>query len=39
MKKAIFIILITAIAFCSGFAFKSILSQNKHIRMKKVTGI
>ncbi|WP_202985672.1 VOC family protein [Pedobacter planticolens] len=39
MKKAIFITLLTATAFCSGFAFKTILSQNKNTKMKKVTGI
>jgi predicted enzyme related to lactoylglutathione lyase len=41
MKKATFIILITATSFCFGVAFNSILtSQNKNTKkMKKVTGI
>ena len=41
MKKATLITLITATAFCFGFAFKTIITtQNKKtIKMKKVTGI
>ena len=41
MKKATLIILITALSFCFGFAFKTIItSQTKTtIKMKKVTGI
>ena len=41
MKKTTLIILITAISFCFGFVFNTIItSQNKNtIKMKKVTGI
>ncbi len=40
MKKTILIIIITAISFYFGFAFKTILTkQNKTTNMKKVTGI
>ena len=38
MKKAL-IILITATAFCTGFAFKTIITKQKTINMRKVTGI
>lgn len=40
MKKATCIILLTAISFSLGFAFKTIIAgQQKIITMKKVTGI
>lgn len=39
MKKAIFIILVIAIAFCFGFATKTIITIQKTTKMKKVTGI
>src|SRR5215813_6541534 len=41
MKKATLITLVTAASFCSGFAFKTIITSqhNKTTKMKKVTGI
>ncbi|MDH7460073.1 VOC family protein [Chitinophagaceae bacterium 26-R-25] len=41
MKKTPLLILIIAISFCFGFAFKSIISNqsDKHASIKKVTGI
>ena len=42
MKKTILIILIIATSFCSGFAFKAILSShqnNNAVKMKRATGI
>lgn len=39
MKKATLLLLITATAFCSGFALKSMISEPKNKKMKKVTGI
>lgn len=42
MKKSILILLITAISFCFGFAFNTIITsqQNRNAKkMKKVTGI
>ncbi len=38
MKKKTLLIVIIAISFCFGFAFKSITTNNK-TKMKKVTGI
>lgn len=41
MKKSAILLLVTIAAFCSGFAFRSILftQRNKKADMKKVTGI
>ena len=41
MKKTTLIILMVAVSFCFGFAFKTVISnQNqKTVKMKKVTGI
>ena len=40
MKKKTFILLIIATSFCCGFAFKTIITtNNKTIKMNKVTGI
>ena len=39
MNKSTLIIFITAASFCFGFAFKSIISNTKNTKMKKVTGI
>jgi len=39
MKKTTLVIVITAASFCFGFAFKTIISNNKDTEMKKVTGI
>jgi predicted enzyme related to lactoylglutathione lyase len=41
MKKTILIIVITAISFCFGFAFKTIVTNqsSETTKMKKVTGI
>jgi predicted enzyme related to lactoylglutathione lyase len=39
MKKATAITLITATSFCCGFAFNTVITRQKTIKMKKVTGI
>lgn len=39
MRKLLFITLLVATSFCSGFAFKTILSKPKTTNMRKVTGI
>jgi predicted enzyme related to lactoylglutathione lyase len=41
MKKAGLLILVIAISFCSGFAFKTIITKENHAQppLKKVTGI
>lgn len=39
MRNSIFITLIAAAAFCSGFAFKAIITNKTPAKMNKVTGI
>jgi predicted enzyme related to lactoylglutathione lyase len=39
MKKTTFLFLAIATSFCFGFAFKTIISNKKNTKMKKVTGI
>ena len=39
MKRSVFIILLISISFCSGFAFRSLLSKQEQASYKKVTGI
>jgi predicted enzyme related to lactoylglutathione lyase len=39
MKKATLIALLTATSFCFGFAFKTLITQQKTTKMRKVTGI
>lgn len=39
MKRIVLTIIIIATSFLSGFAFKTIMSNHKNIKMKKVTGI
>ena len=39
MKKAALIIVIIAVSFCFGFAFKTLIISQNTVQMKKVTGI
>src|SRR5476651_1691858 len=39
MKRTTFLFLAIATSFCFGFAFKTIISNKKNTKMKKVTGI
>jgi predicted enzyme related to lactoylglutathione lyase len=39
MKKATLLALVTATSFCFGFAFKTVITQQKTTKMRKVTGI
>jgi len=39
MKKTLLVALIISVSFLSGFSVKTLISQNKNSKMKKVTGI
>jgi hypothetical protein len=39
MKNPTLVVLMIAISFCFGFAFKTILTEQKATAMKKVTGV